>query len=364
MFRERVLWLLLALVVTAGLLAGLFGQRVNHVEVALAPGLPTPLPAADGRFWRPFPGTEEASHALGTDLARPALLTAGAGGSLYLVDYGDLRVKELTADLDVARVFAPPPVADGETPLWQTVQPMDLAFADDRLWVSDPQARQILAFRSDGSLDRILRLEKEPFRIAAFDDGRLTVLVPNANGHVFETYGRGDEPLHRFGRLVETDLQMPYTLDGVLLAEDGGGFVYVLRNRSLLAAFDRRGEVRYLVTPVAAAPTPRMVEDGGALRGDREAPVALLDATLHEGTLYVVNTEGGRPGGAGVVDLYTAADGTYLHSWRLPEPWNSLAISGDLLHVITRTAVKSYRWRSAVATSAGFSATATPTTSD
>jgi|GEM_PF-6035364 len=40
---------------------------------------------------------------------------------------------------------------------------------------------------------------------------------------------------------------------------------------------------------------------------------------------YVLTTEDGTMAGDGVIDLYAARDGTYLHSWRLPSPWLSLA---------------------------------------
>lgn len=356
MFRQSSLWIALAVLLVAGLIAGWMSDREQRVPVPLAPGLPEPVAATGDadleRRWQPFPGEETARRPLGDGLGSPALLTASDEG-LFLVDYEDFRVKRLTAGLDLARPLAPPAVSPGEVPAWELVQPMDLAVAGGRLWVSDPQGGQILAFREDdGTLERTLRLEA-PFRIAAGDNSELTVLVPQAEGHIFERYAVGDdggdahdvEPVRRFGSLVEPEMQMPYTLDGFLLADQGGGVLYALRHRPLLAAYGPEGRLRYLVKTVADSPPQKMIEDGtGALRGDPEAPFALLDADLHDGTVYILTTLDGTITGDGVIDAYAARDGAYRHSWRLPETWHSLAVTTDRLHALTADALHTYRW--------------------
>lgn len=356
MTRSSSLLLALLVLVVAGVLAGRLAQREQRVPVPLAAGLPQPAPATGDaelrRRWQPFPGEEITHRTLGDGLGRPALLTA-SGDGLYLVDYEDFGIKRLSPDLDVTLTLRPPSPAPGETPAWDMAQPMDLAVASGRLWVSDPQGGQILAFREeDGTLERTLRLEA-PFRIAAGENGELTVLVPQAEGHIFERYAVGDDggdaddtvPVRRFGSLVEPEMQMPYTLDGFLVADQGGGVLYALRHRPLLAAYGPEGRLRYLVKTVADSPPQEMIEDGtGALRGDPDAPFALLDADLHDGTVYVLTTLDGTITGDGVIDAYAARDGAYLHSWRLPETWRSMAVTTGRLHALTPDALHTYRW--------------------
>lgn len=363
--RERTLWILLVLLVAAGVVGGLLNRQERKVEVPLADGLPAPVPAADwGRVWKPFPGEElaarpyrgtptaaaegrgegEEPHRRDTlPLGSPAILAA-TDGALYLVDFEDLRLKALSPELELARVLAPPAPAPGEPPAWETRQIMDVEVAGGKVWVCDPQGRQVLALDPDGTLDRRLRMENGPLRLAVTGDGGVTVLVPTAGDHAYESYGPDGGLRLAFGRLFEPDYQMPYTLDGMVAADGGGGIVHVLRNRGLIAGWNADGTLRFLVEPVEPHPPAPMIEERGRLHGDPEAPFSVLDATVHGGLLYVLTTRDGTMAGDGVVDIYATTDGAYLHSWRLPEPWRHLAFTAERIWALTAEAVQGYRW--------------------
>lgn len=366
MSRRLPIGLVLVVLLTTGLVAGILTRQQVRVPVPLAAGLPGPSASTGGgRIWRPFPGRETATRPLGPpagspgpgggtpapdrpaarDLVRPGLLTGGPG-ALYLVDYQDLLIKRLSPDtLEVTGIFRPPPAATGEEPAWQTVQVMDLAVEGGELWAADAAGHQVLVFDAGGDLARRLPLEPGPLRLAATGNGRFTALQPDGGEQVYGSYGPRGEPLHRAGPLLDPGLQMPFTLDGILVPDGIGGFLHVLRNRNLLAAWDEEGNLRYLVHPVAARPPPPMLRDGsGILRGDPDAPLGALDAAVQDGALYVLTTEDGTPATSGVIDVYSVADGTYRHSWRLPGRPHDLALTDGRLATLGSEGLRVYDW--------------------
>lgn len=254
----------------------------------------------------------------GPELLNP-LLIASRGRMLYVMDYGDVRVKAFDWSGRLAWAAGRPGRGPGEF-----VNPTDIQVdAGGNVWVNDPANNRVTVLRQDGAVAEMLTPQRPAHRLLPLHDGSSWGIGNAGEGLLGYRYSRD-------GKVAGT-LGLPPSLSGVaMLARDGRAAV-APTGRAVVVTFlygDRLVLWNAAARRLTALPGVEPVEFPGVLqwrtRDGLKATRLALDAT--PATLAVTADDrhayllfGGRTAHAGrVVDRYELATGRYAGSYLLP----------------------------------------------
>lgn len=293
------------------------------------------------RIWRP--ALRQIAFRVGgesysTVLYNPGSLRSDDAGNVFVLDYGDLRVKKFSPHGELLQVYGK---GKGQGP-GELVNPTDFAIGDDgRLWVCDPTGGTISIFASSGALERVLRLADRPYRLVLKGDGGFIAIPQRAGEFLFQSYDADGRPGKPFGRLIRDQVRNSMVLDG-WLAPAPDGFVFASNRAGLFAAYDTRGQLLFLAESLDPKPLPRVITDSaGGMRIDSKAGLSALSlSTLgDEVHLFEHVEENGRK--VGIIDTFRR-DGAYAYSTRVPEPASSVLVTEGSLYTVRNGTVT--RW--------------------
>lgn len=269
----------------------------------------------------------------------PQAIKAGPDGTFLLADWGDFKIRAFTSD--------------GE-PLWTTGSGgqgpgeflgfWDVEYdSDGNLLVLDRRNRRLTLLDPAGSVVNMTPLPEErmaeilpshwrPGHVALLphDQSAAWWLAVSPEGQVHPQ--RGPMPARRF--------PSPLITEAFAAPLPDGGAALVFRWSSQVIIFDTRGAVRATFDGIEPIPFPAVVSytpDRNAFRGFRIGRVRRIDpaavpaarsVAAHAGRIFILF--GGATDRAGrIVDTYTVSDGSYLGSYLLPSPVQSIAILSD-----------------------------------
>lgn len=276
-------------------------------------------PAGERRFlpaaWEQVGGVQPADE---SELLNP-LLMASRGRTVYVVDYGDVRVKAF--DWSGRLVWAAGRSGRGPG---EFVNPTDIQVdAGGNVWVNDPPNNRVTVLRPDGSVAAMFAPGKPAHRLLPLHDGSSWGIGSAGKGALGYRYAPGGRIVGRLG--------LPPSLRGVgMLARDGRAAI-APSGRAVVITFlygDRLVLWNTAADRLTAFPGVEAVGFPAVLRWrTREGVVATrlaLDAT--PATLSVTADDryayllfGGRTAHAGrIVDRYELATGRYAGSYLLP----------------------------------------------
>lgn len=335
--REKTFIVLLVSFLLGGAVLGYLKQRTHLVQYALQEDYLEPSPQrAEGRVVRAARFDER--HASETEEGG-LLLEALDGradreGNVLLFDWGDQAIKKLSArgELLTSYRLSPP---EGAEPL---VALTDFAVSESgELWVVRAKGTSVEVYDAQGRFLESFAIAGSPHRIALGPDGAFVVMTLPTDGEIFQSYAPDGVLLQSFGRPLAGDFQHPILLDGMIDADDRGGFVYAPFYVPLLAAYTAGGELRFVVATIGATPGPLpavLVGPDGRQNLAPGTPGRTRAVHVAGGRIYVLSERGIEISRQAILDVYSEDDGSYLDSILLPDrPQDALVVAGRLVTI-------------------------------
>ena len=340
MFRTKTFFGLLATIVVVGAVAGGWLQKKGVQE--FRPGLAVeegsaPRPQSTGeRTWRERPSRKV--YTVGADqpvFFGPLRAKVSPDGRLFVVDYGDFKVKEISPEGAVVQTYGN---GKGQGP-GEFSSLNDMAASDgETVWVSDFSNGRITIFGRDGAILRTLRMTQQPYRIAPLSGDGFAMMLPPGSSQLFGLYDTAGKQKRSFGRYIEDQAVNSILLDGWLEPDRDGGFAFAGLHASFLVAYDGQGNRRFLVETIAPKPLPKLQENSEGVRWvDREATPSSFSLSIADGKAHVLSYMDSGLKRIGVVDSYDLKDGSYLFSRRLPETCQWVVVAEDAMYTVTET---------------------------
>lgn len=353
MMKRRKRLMLVFLVVAAGgaFLGYLRDPVAGGREQLLIPRETTDTGRAQEQL-RPQPGrtriwrdrTLRYEHLLGTVPGSPLLVPVEVrvtpDGTVYVLDWGDKSVKKFSAD---ARLLTTYGGAAGQGP-GEFANPTDFDVdADGSLWVCDPVNGLITVFAADGTVDRTLRPERPPYRIALLGDSGYVVMSSPAGDRLFTRYRRNGNRMLTCGTIMENQEQLSIALDGRLAGTTSGRFAYCAYRAGLLGIFNPASHPPLIFIHTIDFPgLPRVLSRQSAaaryLRVDPSAPVVSRNISLVGDEVHVLAGTDTMPEW-NVMDVYDGNSGRYRYSYTVPGDAAYVRVLGQKVYTIADTTV-------------------------
>ena len=306
---------------------GRFALALAAVWLPTTTAVGGPPPAAAERHflagrWQQVGGVQPA---LESELLNPLLIVA-RGRMLYVVDYGDTRVKAF--DWTGRLAWASGRRGAGPN---EFTNPTDLQL-DPRgnLWVYDPPNGRVTILRPDGKVEDMISLRTLFQRVVPLADGSFWGIGSGTEGVLGYRFERGGKLAGTVNLPTALGKVSPMALDGrVAVAPGGQAAVMTFLYADRLVLWN--GATRRLTTAAGVEPIafPGVLEwkgSGGAVvsRLSLDATPATLATTADDRYAYVLY--GGKTRQAGrIVDRYDLATGRYAGSYLLPRRVSGIA---------------------------------------
>lgn len=338
--------MLLVTVIGVGVLAGGFLQKKGFSETQPAyagDDLSALSQEADERSWRPAPA-DKVFTLTGEDPSKPFFgplrAKMDARGHLFVVDYGDLRIKEFSPDGRFLRAYGN---GKGQGP-GEFTNLNDVAIGPEGIWVSDYSNGRISVFAPDGRMLRTLKTDPQPYKMALLPPAGFAVMQPPGAAELFGLFAADGTRRRTFGRFLADQAASSLVLDGWLEPDGRGGFVYAGLYASVLAGYDGQGKQRFLAETLDPIPLPKLIRnDQGAKWVDREAPPSTVSLSVDGGEIYVLRAIPKGLKRSGGLDVHDLADGSYLYSRKLPESCSWVVMAGGHMVTVTDTTVSKWK---------------------
>ncbi len=329
----------LACVVLVALAACGSSERAEtNLVLSQIEGFPYPIYEQEttDREWREV-GLEAAAELGASEehiLYQPSSIVGSSNGGSYILDYGDMMVKQFNGSGEFVRTYGH---GGGEGP-GEFTNPMRPSIgATGGVEVPDAVLSSIARFGPDGALLETFTLDFQPFRMAIADGGRYYFMASSLarNGGMFGTTGQLDQPLETFGT---SDLE-PLGLGGEIVAV-GSDLVYSPTHFGFIARFTASGDVVYARETLDQVEPPvfeTLEIMGGPVTRFKSRTFAKYILAYSEGMLYVDSRVLSAERGATVVDVFGARDGSYTYSFEVPGRWRDLDVAGNYLFALGDT---------------------------
>lgn len=281
---------------------------------------------------------------LGVDqgVYRPEIVKVDEDGVTVLLDYGDLSVKKFSTDGRPLWTYSP---GKGQGP-GQFLIPTDLTIAEDgAIWIADPDNGRILILSEDGDLASSIRIAGRPYRIIRpGEQGFSLMWIPPADRLFAEIDERG-EVVNEFGEILSQQDRNGLVLDGWVVDDARGGFVYASMYLGMFAGFDGDSSLRFLSATVEPGDTPRILRnDTGRVWLSPDVKPKLKTMSVDRGRLYAHASLRGSARDD-VIDVYSLDGGGYLHSFQLSGRFDLAAVRGDALVTVRDGEVVKWSFR-------------------
>jgi hypothetical protein len=303
-----------------------------------------PQPArsgVSGRVWREVAHVQPVQiPGSGHPLLNPLQVQEGPGGTLYVLDYGDLTIKAFGSDGRHLRTYGR---GQGRGP-GEAVNPTDFhVTASGEVWMLDPAQSRIQVFDPDARPVRTIPITVPALRIAVHGDA-FTTFAPA--GVLFHRFNHDGRPRSSFGRLVPDQLEQAIALQGEAKPTHDGGMLYMPLRGGYIARFTSDGELAYYRETVSPKPFP---EIGIRADGARIIPqqstqeLSTVSASVHGDTAFLLTPAVVDGKTRAVIDVYDVPTGRYQYTFRTPQPrTRSIHVTSEYLYTTADTVVT--RW--------------------
>lgn len=355
MHPERRLAVLFGVVILAAMAAGvLFTPRTKPpaVLVPLSPELQTTgdeqirPQTARGRTWRTeeFTFLYELGAAPDEPLSDPISVRTDASGHVYVLDWGSRAIRRYGLDGTLQGRFGG---RAGQGP-GEFANPTDMDVAPDgTVWACDPVNGLITIFDADGTVERSIRTDRPPHRVALLGNGDFVIIPSPAGTHLFHRYDREGRLVDTCGTVVREQERLGVVLDGRCAGTGDGRFAYAGYRAGLLALYDPGRMPRLLFAHTIEHPgvpqiVTRQTGDLQFVRVHPDAPLVSRSVSIVGGDVHVLSG-GQSPEKRGIMDVYEHRTGAYVHSYLLPCGAASACRSDGLLFTVADTTVRVWR---------------------
>ena len=343
MHKNKGFFALLLLLSTLGVLVGVAKERIpSSQQVRLS--VKALEQASNKRNFLTGSYTESWSHSGAENFELFGSLRAKLDhrGHVYVMDYGDFRIKELGADGHPVRIYG---AGKGQGPE-EFLSLSDIEILQNgEVWVSDPGTGRVIIFDSKGQLIRTLRVQPLTHRLALAPGGGFFSNLTLGSEKLLGRYDAEGIIQEKFGSLLESQANHSMALNGWIESDGRLGLVYAGGLSTILAAYNPDASQRFLVRTIEPFSLPKIRQDSEKKWIDSDSRRAAIALSVNDDEIHVLTyfVEGVRR--RGVIDTYRWSDGTYLYSRRVPGKSTWLTVGDGYVVTTHHSTVTKWQWK-------------------
>lgn len=277
-------------------------------------------------------------------LYQPVMVKAGAAGEVFILDWGDKKIKEYVQGRYVGSFGLGVGKGPGEL-----FNPTDFEVGKDgRVWVCDAVTGILTRFKASGVLDTTFRLDVIPYRIALTGNHTFVLMHSDVRANLFSHYTEDGKLIHRFGKIVENQENVGIAMDGRIAAVSENEFVYGGYRNGVLAIYDLANPVKPLVyvKTINSRGFPKVLS--GEMKGARYSRVDPDAKTVTRSISSVGNEIHVMAGIADdktkrIFDIYDSRNGAYLKSYSLSTEIADAFVTRSLVLTASDTTIVAWR---------------------
>lgn len=342
---------LLFVVLGVGLLAAMvLRQQVGVLQPAAAGrGDLASLRSQDvgERVWKEVLGEKAlVIGSIGDDvLQSSSTIRLADAGELYVLDGGARQVKRFSPGGELITTYGS---GHGQGP-GEFSYLTDFMVADDGgVWAVDPANGRITVFDTNGEVQRIVALDRAPYRLLSIDGDGVGVMFSAGGSHLFGRLelapdGRGAVVEQEFGKLLAEQERYSLVLDGRIAPGPQGDFFYVPFYFGALGHYGADGQLRYFTETISPVAMPNIVQrSDGFMSIDPDAPEVTESLFVFDDDVFVLGPPLSVFDERSIVDVYARSTGAYRYSFHLPGFMTALAVETDFIY--TSSGVEVTKW--------------------
>ncbi len=281
------------------------------------------------RTFKPLQAIKEFSLEMEDGLLRPFRVKVDRSEFLYIYDFGDKCIKKFSSDGKFIQKFGK---GIGQGP-GEFINPTDFAIKDNgEIWVCDSAFSYVTIFDVDGNFIKSYRTNNPPHRIGLFSTGEYLVIPSFSSDSLsFLKYDQNGEQLSTFTLpppWAEKEVESAFLkMDGWLSIDNNDNIYYAFAKVGLLASFSRDGNLRFLGETIDRIPPPEVIRLKGGAKIDPKSPWSALSLSTLGSEIYILSHAGSKNRKGMVLDVYSSHDGSYIHSFEIPQRCSSACIT-------------------------------------
>ena len=271
-------------------------------------------------------------------LFQPMKIIVDKKGNIYVLDYGDMKIKKFSDDGRFIRSIGK---GRGKGP-GEFVNPTDFLVDDEyKVWVCDAVNDIITVFDSIGNVVKTFRPKGTPFRLA-FGNREIVIQVSYGAEHLFEVYDEAGNFKFSFGEgIIPEQSKFPLLMEGEIDVSEGFlycGFSYI----GYIYCFDLRDrKLKFMIKNIDNLPIPpiEVLKIGEVqIRGIKPgSPIQVKSINVERGNIFIES--GTLADETTIIDVYSSFDGRYLYSFKIPEKFNRGYFDGRYYYGVKDTVV-------------------------
>ncbi len=259
--------------------------------------------------------------------------------NIYIFDYGDMKIKKFSKDgkfiMEIGK-------GRGKGP-GEFVNPTDFIVDKyNNILVCDPVNGLLTKFDSTGKVIKTLRPKNNPYRLAL--KGNNLVIQFSYGEDLFGLYDLDGNFKFSFGKdIVPEQSKFPILMAGEIDIE--GNYLYCgFTYTGYICCFDlRNGSTRYVVKTIDDLPIPQVelfsVGKAQVIRIKPGTPILVKELNVNQDKLFI---ETGVFKDQTVIDVYSADNGNYLYSFKIPEKSKGGYFDGRYYYGVKDTSVSKW----------------------
>jgi hypothetical protein len=275
-------------------------------------------------------------------LFNPMIVKPDRMGNIYVLDFGDKRLKKFTRDGKLEREFGK---GSGRGPgEFSIVTDYEIA-EDGCVWVCDPLNGRITVFDANGNVQNTIRPKEMPFRIVLLSDTRFVIMpsVHQIGYDLFSLYDKRGNRLKKFGMLFENQPQVQVALDANFAAAQGVTFVVAFVRIGVFAVYREdfenplvyAGTIDYTGFPEIVRKT---IGNRIISRVTRKGASAGLSVSVEGDEIHLLTESEEQPDKT-AIDVYNMSTGLYKYSYALLSKASYASVTATRIYTVQDTTV-------------------------
>jgi len=266
---------------------------------------------------------------------------------IYVLDASDLKIKKFSPSGKFLRAYGK---GKGKGP-GEFLNPTDFAIDDNfSIWVNDPYLGIVTVINDQNLIEKTFRTKNLALKIGLCKD-RVILKRSIAVEYLFDIYDTDGKYLNSFGK----DIFSEQSNVGFSLLVMGGDiycnskFVYCAFDRlNYLLSFDLvSGNVRYMVKTIDEIKVPEIklfeLKGNPVYKIDEDEEFASLSMNLVADKIFITSGKNWKKDNTTtIVDVYSADDGSYLYSFKIPEKFKYGYFDGRYYYGVRDTVVSKW----------------------
>lgn len=271
------------------------------------------------------------------------LQVASSEAGLFVVDFGDMRIKQFDWSGQYVKGYGRRGSGPGEF-----ANPTDVGLADGVVWVADGGARRLSRF--EGDTVETQAMESGIVRVAPTSATSAFIMTNTPTGDGLFMLMEDEEIVSTFGHIVENQPRNAIALDG-RIASDGENMFYSSFYGGFLLSYDQNGDLRFAVETFNHKELPEVQETerrGARIRRIRDEDKEFINAdiSIDENGIHLFSIKGTREESSLVIDTYSLEDGSYKYSTKARRNIRNIRVFDDMhVGIENDTLVTAYWYR-------------------